>query len=99
MTQRFSYRLMRTIAQISLTRHDTKMLIPIHGDYTSNFSKTRHDTKILIQNSGRKKVKIDYHRKRLASDGQKMFKSKYHKVSNHTLVTSHRTCFPNPEPG
>src|SRR3954470_2047873 len=27
------------------------------------------------------------------------FKTKYHTVSDHTLVTSHGTCFPNPAPG
>ena len=27
------------------------------------------------------------------------FKTKYHKVSDHTLVTSHGTYFPNPAPG
>ena len=35
-----------------MTRYDTKMLIPTHGDYNSNFSVTRHDTKMFIPTHG-----------------------------------------------
>src|SRR4051812_13133869 len=31
-----------------VTWYDTKMLIPNHGEYSSNFSVTRHDTKMLV---------------------------------------------------
>ena len=41
------------------------IFIPIHGDYTSNFSKTRHDTKMLIQTLGEYNPKLSMIRQKL----------------------------------
>src|SRR3954470_19526483 len=89
------------------------MLIPTLGDYKpklsmirqklvdSNITKVNQRNDYQSQKQRRTKVQIrpTFITKIGVQRPNGKFKTEYHKVSDHTLVTSHGTCFPNPAPG